>query len=668
MRIELAGWSTSGLRCPDTQIDLTRPNGGAAQITLIQMPNGTGKTTMLQLLSAALSGSARSWSADRVLDFRRPGASDEHGRFDAHLLVDGRRLSIELTLDFVSGAASYRTTNPGSGGVVNGWQVPPSIHRFMAEEFLSLFIFDGEFADRLLDPRHHEADKSIDALCQVYLLDHVRGVAQDFWDNATRRQGPRTEAGLERLQRVEERLYERLVHIRSAREEAQTKHGEATRRLNELGAQIARRVSGVERTRESHANALAKESAAKEAVGIISTQLLAATRVPSSVHPEFARQLRTLRDSLDRLRLPENTSAQFFDELLEEVECICGRPLDDSARHAIAERSRRYLDTDEAGTLNALKRDIAEYIPADTGVEAGSQQLLNIRSALGDAVRERDTAAREVRALRAELIDAGDEELKSLQEEESRLLEEVLKLELLLGEIDGPGDTNLGPEGEVSLSRLDAELSETRARIAKITETVRLRKQTGMVQEIMKCAADAARQRIRTELVAESNRLLSTVLAQAPVEISAIDRSIRLRGQGGASVGQTLSVGYVFLLSVLQRGRNQFPLVVDSPANPLDQGVRKEIGRLIPQLANQFIGFTINTERQGFVDTIVAEFPQTALMTLFRRTDASEHLIQRIPKDNSVVTEDSILVTDRDFFFAFDIDRDSDTNAIPTAN
>ena len=61
MRIEVAGWCGEGLRCPDTAVELVR-DGRVPQVSLIQMPNGTGKTTTLELLKATLS-------AEPVKDF-----------------------------------------------------------------------------------------------------------------------------------------------------------------------------------------------------------------------------------------------------------------------------------------------------------------------------------------------------------------------------------------------------------------------------------------------------------------------------------------------------------------------------------------------------------------------------------------------------------------------
>src|SRR5262245_33102423 len=125
MRIDLAGWSSKGLRSPDIDIDLTDGNGTPAKIALIQMPNGTGKTTTLDLLKAALNNSAANWTPDQVRGFRRRLDTHSEGQFVVKLLVNGRPLTFELTLDFENGTTRYRTTNVGSGGIVSGWSPSP---------------------------------------------------------------------------------------------------------------------------------------------------------------------------------------------------------------------------------------------------------------------------------------------------------------------------------------------------------------------------------------------------------------------------------------------------------------------------------------------------------------------------------------------------------------
>ena len=165
MKIELLGWSSRGLRCPDVTINLTT-NGKVAPVSLIQMPNGTGKTTTLQMLMAALDGEAGSWNAERVRSFQRSGDEAERGEFIVQLLMDDRPLTFELILDYTAEPPGTDDA-PRKRGGSPGHHPPPALVRFLRPQFINLFVFDGEFADHLLDPKRSEAEKAIDALCQL---------------------------------------------------------------------------------------------------------------------------------------------------------------------------------------------------------------------------------------------------------------------------------------------------------------------------------------------------------------------------------------------------------------------------------------------------------------------------------------------------------------------
>ena len=61
--IKILRWKATGLRCPDHEFSFESTAGNVHPLTLIQMPNGTGKTTTLTLIRAALSGCWRLASA-----------------------------------------------------------------------------------------------------------------------------------------------------------------------------------------------------------------------------------------------------------------------------------------------------------------------------------------------------------------------------------------------------------------------------------------------------------------------------------------------------------------------------------------------------------------------------------------------------------------------------
>ncbi len=666
MRIDLAGWSSAGLRCPDIEVDLRLSDGGVPEVALIQMPNGTGKTTTLQLLNATLTGRAAAWDATRVRSFRRKGDTRGAGQFKATLLIDGKPLSIELNLDFDAGLARYKSTSPGSGGVVQRWSVPPAVHRFLAPEFLSLFIFDGEFADRLLDPGQAEADRAVDALCQIYLLEEVGAFIKDFWERSTRQQTSKSALGLGKWEEARAQLAARERTLKEARGKAKVRLTALEKEIADLDHKIKERLSSVEVTRDRHEQARDALIEAEGAVKTSSAALMTAMRLPHALNPGLGKRLSDLRDNLDRLKLPENTSAQFFEELLRETQCICGREMDEHARTEIRTRATYYLDADEAGTINALKRDIEQFT-ATTEEDAGHARVTRLTRDLAAAVRKERAADQQVRALKQQLIDGGDDQLEAWQHALDCCRAQYKEFDDLVAAIDGSGDADDDIDSMQSLSAISKRREEIESKIAEITKTVRLRDQTAFIQRILEQAIARARAQIKMELIQDCNARLATILASDPLEIERIDRSIRLANQEGASVGQTLSVGYTFLMSVLNRGSNGFPLIVDSPANPIDQGVRRRIGRLIPELCSQFVGLTINTERPGFVPALEAAAKRVTYLTLFRKTPGTQRLMKQLPVTGVIQTDNAVLVSDREYFNAFDVeDEEDEENAVQT--
>ena len=574
------------------------------------------------------------------------------------LLVDGKLLSIELLLDYSTGRASYRSTNPGSGGVVPVWRVPPAMARFLKPEFLSLFIFDGEFAWRLLDGGETEADRVVDALCQVYLLQDAALYAREHWERESRAADTtRTKQGLDRVRDRRNRLAARETKIAGELKTARAEATALTKSVDELHEKIRQRIDSVAETRELRDVAEAERAGARSDVAERRAKLMTALRLPHAVHPALADRLTDLRDNLDRVRLPENTSAQFFEELVEEDECVCGRPMDEAAREQIRARAERYLDADDSGVINALKQDISRYTeePDDDEEDAGYRRVLRLRTELTEALRRERLADQQVRVLMDRLIEAGDTELEAWQTEAETKEDRIEECRKLVAEIEGLGVGDSNAETSKCLRVIRREIEKLNERIAQIEGTVRLRRQTELIASLLDKAGDRARERIKAELLEECNSRLSVILENDPLSIERIDRSIRLRGQRGASAGQTLAIGYTFLMSVLNRGQNDFPLVVDSPAGPIDKGVRRRIGRLLPTLCSQFVGFTINTEREGFVDALESKVDDIAYLTLFRKTPGTLRMMDALPGDRYTETRNAVLVDDRGYFFGFDI-------------
>ena len=658
MKINLLSWVSEGLRSPNVEVNLVNKAGQHARVALIQMPNGTGKTTTLQMIRATLTGEAQNWKPEKIREFRRVGEENISGKFRVNLIVDERPLTIELSLDFENGTASYQTTTPGSGGLKPRYDPPPSMLKFLTPAFLDLFIFDGEFADELLDKKAGRADDAIAALCQLDLLDEIRRTSEHEWKARTSQGGPKTATGLSKLNAEHDYLSTRKSDLVKARKKAARVVAEGQMKAVKLKLKIDERIDSVESDRSEHAEAQLARQTADAKVSKASGTVMMLTRMPLALHPRFSQSLIELKDNLDKLKLPENTSAQFFDDLIEEDECICGREMNDVARDEIKIRAKGYLDFDEAGEINALKHGIEKFVSA-TGEESRHVASSKALDELSSARRDQKRANQKFNALAKKLVEAGDHELKAWQDEKKAIDRQIRECEAVIQDIDDPDEQD-ETRSVNSLKLVEKKLKEVVRKISDLTKTVALREKTELLHSILENASAKARETIRDELVVASNDRLEKILSNDPIRIERIDNSIHLANQSGASVGQQLSVGYTFLMSALSRGQNDFPLIVDSPANPIDRGVRRKIGKLIPKLCTQFIAFTINTERPGFVDALQQETDDCLFLTMFRRTEGTRRFENDLPSNGVIQTDSAMLINDQDYFMSFDLTDEED--------
>ena len=331
--------------------------------------------------------------------------------------------------------------------------------------------------------------------------------------------------------------------------------------------------------------------------------------------------------------------------------------MNNDAINNIKTRSADYLGADEAGIINALKQDINQYVDART--DDGDDNLGDAVARLAKAARDQKKAEQLAATLKKKLIEQGDTELEKWEKSLGEHIDEKEKLDALLASI---GESSQEDETDIekvfSLQHLRNLLGIVEKKISEITGTLELRARTNLITEITERARKVARDRIRSTLLIECNDRLQSVLSHNPVQLEKIDRSLKLQGQDAASVGQTLSVGYIFLMSVLSRGENQFPLIIDSPAGPLDAARRRVIGGLIPELCSQFVGLTISTERLGFVEALESKGTPVNYLTIFRKTPGTDSLVAELPETGVIETGNAVLVAGKEYFNQFDLSEE----------
>jgi DNA sulfur modification protein DndD len=653
MKIQIEGWESQGFRCPDVNVSLLI-NGSPGKVALIQMPNGTGKTTTLKLIRASLTGSAEKWTGDEIRDLR--SLTDESisvGKFILRLLVDSKKLVIETVVNFTGGNVRYKTSSPLLGGVVEGWQPPDQIKRFMAEKFVSLFIFDGEFAADLLDSRKAKATEAIDTLSQLDLFDFIKEQADARWEREEKHTSGKSKQFLAELRTKETKLKTRLSNLSVTKIDRSNKLIANQDRINELKKLLSEKINKNELLKIEQEQLLSKKSSAEIALNNTLDSFMNDLRYPQKLFEGFSHQLHNFKLSLDKAKLPDTSSRQFFTDLCDQEFCVCGRKIDVNERDHILNHAQNYLASDVSGILNAIKTDIDLYVQP-----IFNSDFITLKNCLEKSQEQYFIACTDIARFDNQAAKEKDDEYDKWKTEQIHLESECDEFRKILDLLDAsyrPSDD----EESYSIKSIDHQLREIQDKIAKVTDTVDLRDRLNTLREILLRAKELAKTELHEQLIAECNVRLQSVLSQSPIQIEGIDNHIKLLGQTSGSVGQTLAVAYVFLTAALHRGSHQFPLVVDSPAGSLEKLVRTEIGRVIPELCEQFISFIIDTEKDGFVPALEGSATnEICYITIFRVNKNSTKLLDSVPQTLKNVSGDSAIVIGKEFFTEFTLARE----------
>ena len=662
--MRILGWQAEGLRCPDHEVDCCVRPGQCYHISLIQMPNGTGKTTTLTLLRAALSGSGKDFSRQEILEFRKRNSSNRSGKFELRLAYNQRRLTVIMRFDFEEGSISYFTTQTQAGGQKSGFDPPFALRSFMNKEFVNFYVFDGELAEHLLDRDLTHAEKAVETLFQLNLLKMMRTQIKGYWFEVSKWRGGNNARGkLDRLTNRLQRWRQRLTNVRIEKATLERELHELQKSLGQqrerYDAEINKETERARRVQVAEQDVVELQKKMLER----SKGILDQMRDPYALSAMIATRMFNFKSGLDKVKLPESAAREFFDELVEEPECVCGRPIDDEVRIHIRDHAQRYLGSDEVVVLNEIKSAISDAVglslnqPAEELTQAIGVLSMDARhyhaekTTLEELKREAEEADPEVKKAKEVCDELGikvDKKMRELEKYEEKDSSGILS-RLETGSIQHIYSVDTLEEGE---RRLQDKVAET-------SSTVGMLEKQKVLDRIMDQSLCNARMAIADDIRDQTNDLIAELMPFNDVRISSIDGCLQLSGRSGSSVGETLSVGYAFLSTLFNRSEHhELPFVVDSPANPIDFAIRDTIGELVPRLSGQFIGFMISSERERFLSGIERSAEsEIQYITLFRK---GAHQLESAARTSAscVQTVDGFQVAGEEFFNKFQEDTE----------
>lgn len=623
MDVRIHGWKYENIRggMRDVEIDFGH---APPRWALIQMPNGTGKTTTMTLLRAALAG--ESLAASAVRDFR-PDEETESGRFELRLVIDGRPLRLEMRMDYESGEVTYWTTRAAlaGGGLEEGRILPEELDLLITPEFTKLFIFDGEMAKQI---RNVGMDRAASAVRMLYRLDRLKElesrVERLVTEEQTRAAAVSSAQTLQGLRQLESRFVtaqEAVNRLEAEEKRLRTRSGDAEKSLERLKAARTDRLLADQGLRERlQAITTAQQTAEREIVDL-SKRTLSTLRSPAMLHSRVLSRLRGLGGKMERLKLPKTMSAEFFEELAEHDECVCGRPIGAEERQAILDRAHEYLAENQISVINAMKLAVRHS-------EADPREVAEEVNALRTTLRTRHQLAQQLEDLQERRIESGDDELARLQSQTEALerqLEADTEALMRLTVRDSSLQRALGLDWRTNLPLARAQRNEKQEAWHTATNTRRFLLQARRTKALIHSIQEDAFERLCERVRNATNSKIAAFLSNESVRVSRIRGALeiatdRLATKSDLSEGQSLAVAYAFLTSLFEDAPYRLPFVVDSPAVSLDIAVRREVGELIPDLFDQMIMFVISSERPGFADAFY-DRPGVQYVTLWKETE-----------------------------------------------
>ncbi|NNJ10281.1 AAA family ATPase [Chloroflexales bacterium ZM16-3] len=599
---------------------LTFARDSQRNVTVIHGVNGAGKTSLFLAINWCLYGQAvdntkivenvgeliskelisRSQPGDRVMTAVELHFLHDGERYMARRTLRGsRERSGGVLLDPKDNFTLMRTRGDGQTETIKNpiltinSMLPPNVRMY--------FLFDGEKIDEFAKPESRKDVKNaIYLVLKLEILErakrHLEGNADEYSRELRKvssgelaRLLDRDEKARAERMRDEERKTELLRTIESAR-----------RKIVDIDTAL--RESQNARELQQQRDRL--DQALRERRGELEAQIgqirdLAVGSYFAIAQPAVDRALQILDEKRERGEIPSSIRQQFVQDLIAQMRCICGRPIDDgSPEH------QRLLNLIQHSLPGSLEDDVlntsAKLLPF-------AERVTRQRQDIDAAMRQRTELIGAINQLDAELGDIRHQLEKSPVAEISRLERQrqdfsadVDTANLEIGSINGNLEKLTKEIAQLEKDIARAKTEEQKANLLQ-TKIDLARRSANAIGEMYERFADDMRLKIEAKtkeifkLLAWKGEHFEDVRLGEDYHLEVIDRyGTAARPDLSAGERQVLSLSFITAMSRVSE--EEAPLVMDTPFGRLSSQHRNNITQHLPALADQLVLFVTDEE------------------------------------------------------------------------
>ena len=676
MELLIKGWSSKGLRCPDVDIDL-RQSISNPKVSVCMVPNGTGKTTTINLIKSAMSLELfLEKDSHTPSGYRGNDNTDDYGEFELRMAIaDGtseKKFHVRIEFNFShpdpNKVARFQTRTEDGLSIVGKPNPPEEITKFLNPENANIFNISGEIADV-------EPDKAISAVCGLGNITDLIEDIDEYYNKQAEIINRKTHAtataarGFGLLRNRLEKANEHLKKIKEIKKDAATNIKQLDSKIKKLEKEIGSKKGKQKELEKKQQTAERDKLDADKILNTMTIEFLDRLRNPLFFSDEFKVGVRNFKDRLDRLKLPDNVARAWFDELLEEEDCICGNPIDENAKENIKEKRELVLEQGFQTTLNTFKTNFDKLNIKSLEKDEFLEKYEEAKKASQTAKSQLKRAKENFKQAQERSVQEKIDELETLKKDKSESLGAIKKYSEPAepGEVERKVNNNSFDdiESEDVMQKVVQRLNKD---FTSIEEVRILKEKTDLLKHLCEQLKIQSLTQIRGEITeALNNKLEKSFGDDLMFRVSSIredgfsfDRGIE---DDEGSQGQMRTLRYSFVSSLLDRAQSLVPLVVDHPTAALDNRRRREFAGNISTIDNQLLFFLIDNEKAAFLETLESNNSlrdRIAYICFFKTVDDPDEIkearkLEQQEKAVVLESKNGVVVHGKPFFDLFSI-------------
>ena len=600
MEIIIKGFKCENLRIPDMEVELSD------KVNFLQIPNGGGKTTLIELIQATLSDDWIEFKNNQasppleLQDLANNTTHPKHGLFSLDIVwtdSDGKQHDYRFENNFnFDGNVNTKKTYSAQGEKP-GYKPPLELRPLFSRSHVNVFLFKGE------DVRHYfksgaALKTTLDSFTGVTRLEACLKELDDLFIVKNKKSTKSKTTMLDKRMKIILTTQTKLKKYEDSLNADLKKDKDEWTKLDKKINNLDGNQKVLFSQQEDYEKKL-KELMVKiyEAENKLSLRL----RNPYVFSDILANATKNFLTGLQKKKLPGHAS-EFFVEVADGDHCICGEKITPSRKKEILSRKSDYLGQDHTDVVNKMKNESENNIS-----DKDKYPINDVLTDLANLEEEKQEINQKIEEIKKANIKASlsTTEVKKYDKLGDNISSFEKKLEVLnkaqnsrskLKTLSNDEIKNI--ESLIDCKRLIEHYAD---KIAKAQGFAAEKSNKDEFELLVKSAIDNASKIIGAELTEDVNSKISRTLPKN-FRVESIKNKIKIQGKpSGGSMGQNASTVTAFTTSLLGRTGASYPLIIDHPVMTIQLENRSDLSKHMVESSSQVIALVINAEKDGFV-------------------------------------------------------------------